>query len=71
MTCDSQCWCSMKEITKYLGVHRQTVFTWIKKENMPATKIGHLWKFKINEIDDWIKSREYQFNINQKKGPEK
>lgn len=48
-------WYSMKEIREYLGVSRDTIFAWIEKER-PATKIGRLWKFKISDVDAWMKS---------------
>ena len=46
----------MKEICEYLGVSRDTVLDWIDRGNMPAAKIGRLWKFKVSEIDAWMKS---------------
>ena len=49
-------WYSMAEICDYLGVSRFTVLNWIEKKQMPACKVGRLWKFKINEIDEWMKS---------------
>lgn len=51
-------WCSMKEITEYLGVSRDTVLNWITKQNMPAAKSGRLWKFKISDVDTWMKSEK-------------
>lgn len=31
-------------------------FTMDCKRNMPAYKVGRLWKFKLSEVDDWIRS---------------
>ena len=49
-------WSSMYLITDYLGVSRETVLQWISNRRMPAHKVGRLWKFKISEVDDWIRS---------------
>ena len=49
-------WSSMDIITDYLGVSRETVLQWISSRNMPAHKVGRLWKFKISEVDEWIHS---------------
>lgn len=53
---DTDRWLSMSEICEYLGISRDTVVKWISNNNMPAHKIGRLWKFKISEIDDWVRS---------------
>ena len=50
-------WCSMKEIMDHLGVSRDTVLAWVKKYNMPATRIGKLWKFRISDVDAWMETR--------------
>ena len=49
-------WYSLNEICEYLGVSRDTVFKWIETKDMPAYKMGRLWKFKLADVDAWIKS---------------
>lgn len=49
-------WSTLKDVQEYLGVGRETVLQWISKRNMPAYKVGRLWKFKLSEVDDWIRS---------------
>ena len=46
---------SMPEICKYLGISRDTALRWIATKNMPAHKVGKSWKFKVSEIDIWIR----------------
>ena len=53
-------WLSVDEIGEYLGVKRDTVYKWINERGMPASKIGRLWKFKVNEVDSWIKKGSKQ-----------
>lgn len=56
-------WLSTDEVADYLGVKRDTIYKWIERHDLPAHKVGRLWKFRRHEIDDWITSdgehREY------------
>lgn len=50
-------WIGINEAAEYLGVTKETIRNWIKKQNgIPAQKIGKLWKFKCSELDSWVKS---------------
>ena len=51
-------WYSIKEIAEYLGIKRDTLYKWVYRKNIPAHKVGRLWKFKKEEIDKWVKSDE-------------
>ena len=49
-------WLSINEIAQYLGVSSDTVYKWIERKSLPAHKIGRLWKFKKEEVDEWVRS---------------
>ena len=49
-------WMSVEEIAGYLGVSKDTVYGWITKRDMPAHKVGRLWKFKSEEVDSWVRA---------------
>lgn len=53
---ESEKWSSLEELAVYLGVTKDTIRNWIRKTDIPAHKIGRLWKFKLSEVDDWVKS---------------
>jgi excisionase family DNA binding protein len=48
-------WLSVIEIAEHLGVQASTIYKWLERKNMPAHKVGRLWKFKKDEIDDWVR----------------
>ncbi|MGO9708534.1 MAG: methylation-associated defense system helix-turn-helix domain-containing protein MAD1 [Polyangiaceae bacterium] len=49
-------WLSVDEISEYLGVSKDTVYTWVNAKGMPAHRVGRLWKFKREEVDVWVTS---------------
>lgn len=51
-------WLSVDEIAAYLGIKRDTVYKWIAEKHMPAHRMGRLWKFRKEEVDQWVKSGE-------------
>ena len=48
-------WSSVDEVTAHLGVSRDTIYRWIEARALPAHRIGRLWKFKLSEIDAWVR----------------
>ena len=40
-------WSTLKDVQAHLGVGRETILQWISKKEMPAYKMGKLWKFKL------------------------
>jgi len=53
---NQEAWVSVDQVAEHLGIKRETVYLWIDSKNMPAHKVGRLWKFKLSEIDEWVRS---------------
>ncbi|MBU0679705.1 MAG: helix-turn-helix domain-containing protein [Verrucomicrobia bacterium] len=53
---DHDRWLSVDEIAAHLVIKRETVYTWINKKKMPCHKVGRLWKFSKDEVNDWVRS---------------
>jgi excisionase family DNA binding protein len=49
-------WLSADDIAAHLGVKKDTIYAWIAAKGMPAHKLGRLWKFQANEVDEWVRS---------------
>ena len=47
---------SVEEIAKHIGVSKDTLRAWVKKETIPFYKVGRQYKFKLSEIDEWVAS---------------
>lgn len=49
-------WVSIDAIARHLDVSKDTVYRWIDQRGMPAHKVGRQWKFKISEVDAWVRA---------------
>lgn len=52
----AESWSSVENVAKHLGVAQDSIYRWIEARNLPAHKIGRLWKFKLSEVDDWVRA---------------
>ena len=49
-------WVSVDEVASHLGVAKDSVYRWIEAKSLPAHRVGRLWKFKLSEIDAWVRA---------------
>ncbi len=49
-------WVSVEDVARHLGVSHDTVYRWIEGKGLPAHKVGRLWKFKLADVDEWVRS---------------
>lgn len=57
---------TIEDVAKYLKVSKMTIFRMLKKESIPGCKIGHQWRFRKEEIDEWLKKNNIQKNFSEK-----
>jgi len=51
-------WLSVEEVAHYLGIKRDTLYKWIYRKNFPAHKAGRLWRFRKEEVDEWVRGEK-------------
>lgn len=48
-------WVSVEQIAQHLNVKAFTIYKWLERKTMPAHKVGRLWRFKVSEVDQWVR----------------
>ena len=56
MITEPEKWLSLEDIAEHLGVSKDTIRAWIKKDVIPYYRIGKQFKFKISEVNTWVES---------------
>ena len=49
-------WVNLEDIADHLSVSKDTVRTWIKDGKIPVYRAGKRYKFKISEVDEWVRN---------------
>ncbi len=51
----SERWISVTDVADHLGASRDTIYRWIEAQRLPAYRVGRHWKFKLDEVDRWVR----------------
>ena len=49
---------TVMEVAEYLHVHPSTIYRLLRKQEIPAFRVGSDWRFNRESIDGWRTARE-------------
>jgi len=49
---------TVMEVAEYLHVHPSTIYRLLRKQEIPAFRVGSDWRFNRESIDSWRTSKE-------------
>lgn len=52
----SERWLSVDEIAQHLGVSKESIYRWAETGKIPASKVGRQWRFKVSDVDNWVRA---------------
>ena len=53
-------WVGVDDVAAHLGVAKDSVYRWIEQRKLPAHRVGRLFRFKLSEIDEWVRQDNEQ-----------
>ena len=48
-------WVDIDDVSAHLKVNKETVRRWIKERDFPVHRAGNLLRFKLSEVDAWVR----------------
>jgi excisionase family DNA binding protein len=58
-------WASVEQVARHLGVAKDSIYRWIEGRGLPAHRLGRLWKFKLSEVDGWVRAGNAHFQATE------
>ena len=53
---------NINELAEYIGVRKNTLYTFVCQRRIPFVKCGRLVKFDMRDIDKWIENHKQKEN---------
>jgi len=58
---------TINEVSQYLNVKACTIYSWVKRDEIPHYRLGKLLRFKKGDIDNWMERHREGVNVVEKK----
>jgi len=55
-------WVNVEDVATHLNVTKDSIYRWIDRKGFPAHKVGRLFRFKLSEVDNWVRQGEEEGN---------
>jgi len=52
----TESWATLAQVAEHLQVSQDTVHRWRETKSLPAHRVGRIWRFKLTEVDDWMRA---------------
>ncbi len=50
-------WVGIAEVAAHPGVAKDTVYRWVDTQDLPAHRVGRLFRFRLSQVDRWVENR--------------
>ncbi len=48
-------WVSVEGVAGHLDVTKDTIYRWVRERDFPSHRAGNLLRFKLTEVDAWVR----------------
>lgn len=59
---------TLKEVAEYLKLAEKTAYRLVANGKLPGFKVGGSWRFKREDIKNWIEQQKADVNQNKQEG---
>jgi len=49
-------WLTLEEAAKHLKIGKSTIYRLAREGDLPAHRMGRVWRFDARELDEWLKT---------------
>ena len=49
-------WVGIADVAAHLSVAKDSIYRWVDTKDFPAHKVGRLLRFRLSEVDEWVRT---------------